>query len=498
MRLSTSFIVLSLAAAAAYLPLAASGQDAPLAERVLAVNADQVALGLEPVAEEAIELADEGVQFFQNGQTARCLERLDRALEISPSYFTARTRRGNLFFAIGDGVGAMEDATAMIAMAPTRPEGYDLRSKLAESQERWADAIRDATVMLTLPGEPATRSAMLARRAELHRRSGDLINAAVDFDRAVVLSGDEINLIFARSQFRQSLGDISGAMDDLRAVVRVHGPRRQIASAIVELIEASQTVLQSEPVTFAPGAAAAVQRQLLEEARVLAASRGITAAIAKLDAAIDLGPTASLYVERAILKMQTETFEATGSMEDAGAALQLDSRHRIANLIIAAQTLIDGDHAGALIDFNLLLEGVETSRLDGRLSQWGRRRDAVEKVIAAGGEDPGALYLAIAAIAEADGQWALAQACLKGVIRHGAGGGDPAVFQRLGIAKFRQGDVDMGLAYLDLHLAMEARATRRVATLTARAEIFDHLQRAQDAAVDREEAATWQDAPLQE
>jgi tetratricopeptide (TPR) repeat protein len=471
MRLSTSFIVLSLAAAAAYLPLAASGQDAPLAERVLAVNADQVALGLEPVAEEAIELADEGVQFFQNGQTARCLERLDRALEISPSYFTARTRRGNLFFAIGDGVGAMEDATAMIAMAPTRPEGYDLRSKLAESQERWADAIRDATVML---------------------------NAVVDFDRAVVLSGDEINLIFARSQFRQSLGDISGAMDDLRAVVRVHGPRRQIASAIVELIEASQTVLQSEPVTFAPGAAAAVQRQLLEEARVLAASRGITAAIAKLDAAIDLGPTASLYVERAILKMQTETFEATGSMEDAGAALQLDSRHRIANLIIAAQTLIDGDHAGALIDFNLLLEGVETSRLDGRLSQWGRRRDAVEKVIAAGGEDPGALYLAIAAIAEADGQWALAQACLKGVIRHGAGGGDPAVFQRLGIAKFRQGDVDMGLAYLDLHLAMEARATRRVATLTARAEIFDHLQRAQDAAVDREEAATWQDAPLQE
>jgi hypothetical protein len=130
--------------------------------------------------------------------------------------------------------------------------------------------------------------------------------------------------------------------------------------------------------------------------------------------------------------------------------------------------------------------------------EWGRRRDAVEKVIAAGGEDPGALYLAIAAIAEADGQWALAEACLKGVIRFGAGGGDPAVFQRLGVAQFRQGDVDMGLAYLDLHLAMDARVAHRIASLMARAEIFDHLQRAHDAAADREEAATLQDAPSQE
>ena len=126
--------------------------------------------------------------------------------------------------------------------------------------------------------------------------------------------------------------------------------------------------------------------------------------------------------------------------------------------------------------------------MDGRLMEWGRRRDAVEGVLAAGGDDPGELYIAIASIAQADGQWPLAEASLKGVIRLGAGSGDPAVFQRLGIAQFRQGKVEVALANLDLHLAMDARASHRVTSLMARAEIFEHLHRNHDAALDAAEA----------
>jgi tetratricopeptide (TPR) repeat protein len=173
----------------------------------------------------AMYFVGQAVQRWQADDLPGALERIDRALEISPGDLEWIEYRAAWRLATGDLPGAVADLDAAIEKNPNYAGFYLRRSQARYIQGRHDDALADATRAIEL--RPDWDSMPLNNRAYLRANVGrELEEALADIERALhLLSADDsttkLSYLDTRAFILHRLGRHEDALKDMEEAIRM-------------------------------------------------------------------------------------------------------------------------------------------------------------------------------------------------------------------------------------------------------------------------------------
>ena len=186
------------------------------------------------------------------GDLERALAEASSAVDIAPEYLPALFTRGDIRLALGDAMGAAEDYGAAARIDPLNPLAHAGQAQALGAQGDVEGAIDALTRALDIAGDNPD---YLAERARLHLDLEDVEAALADLERAAAAAPERVGvrLLYAdvlrfaerlddalavasaliqdqpglplayelRASVRMSLGDETGAMEDLATAIEI-------------------------------------------------------------------------------------------------------------------------------------------------------------------------------------------------------------------------------------------------------------------------------------
>ncbi|GEM_PF-234133 len=167
-------------------------------------------------------------------ETELKLAELDEALELFADYLPALQLRGETLFMEYRLDEAMADAERLIELAPTQPQGYDLKAKiLADDDDEEGAAQVAEDLLAAMPDRPDA----YFYASNIYRRIGNEERASELLDRQLELApGNRANIasLMARAQQRP-LSDMEGREEDLEAALEIDPDNINALTAMAEL-----------------------------------------------------------------------------------------------------------------------------------------------------------------------------------------------------------------------------------------------------------------------
>ncbi len=305
----------------------------------------------------------------------------------------------------GDAAAALARLDALVALDPT---SIELRVERAARRERLGDpagAAADLTEALALLGEgdPARRRALVEARVRLRRAAGEWAQALRELDALLAERPGEVELLFARAEVQQMLGDHAGAIASCssalaldprsyrgylisgRIGVRAH--RRTAAQDLDRAIELRPTLAEAYAlrarVAAADGVAAARIDELLEQAMRASEGGDLPARPDEPPEQAELRRARALtYATRAWTVPAGKRLTSREALELSERALGLDPLCDLAHTVRAEALLARRDPQGALLAIDRAVSlapiDVDARVIRARVLQAvGRREEAV-------------------------------------------------------------------------------------------------------------------------
>ncbi len=299
---------------------------------------DEVEALLAAFPENAQLLGVRGVAWLEQGQAARALVDLDRAVAIDPTQWHAWNNRGRTLAALGKLEDALASYTRAIELAPASTQALCNRGSTLSALGRNAEALADYDRALTLDdkaplawmgkGTVLLKDAHLSEaiaaldraieldtrlgeaylnRAMAHDQAGDATRAQRDLDRAAELRPRDARVYRNRGIFRLAHDDAAGAAVELDRALELDASDDYVhyrrAEVHLKLGELDQALAQFDRAIALRGR----PEYYLERGRLHARRGSFDLALADLDTPLERDPA---NVE--LRKQRTQVYYAMG------------------------------------------------------------------------------------------------------------------------------------------------------------------------------------------
>jgi tetratricopeptide (TPR) repeat protein len=238
---------------------------------------------------------------------------LEQALHKNPKNGMASYYMGVALENLGDKAAAEQEYKNAMANAPDVAEAAVNLGALYLDGKRWDDAIAVTQKGLTKRGDDP---ALHANMAFALRGKGDKPGAAVEYERAVKVIGDNAELRFAYGTLLLEMDNKPKAATELKAALASAGSNRALVASI---------------------------------GRSLGAAGAFAECVSALDKAIAAGDEVELRVRRGLCRHSLK--DETGAKSDFEAALKLDPKFGPAHYYLGESLLATGNAAQAVKEF---------------------------------------------------------------------------------------------------------------------------------------------------
>ncbi len=262
---------------------------------------------------DVFNLANEAAR---NGKHQEAIDLYTQAIGKDAGDFYAYLYRGRQKLMINDTLGALSDFKAASGLNSRHHTPYALIADIHYAQKAYGKA--KEYYAKAASNDPRRDSRNFYNTAVAKERTGEVISAMFEYDRALVVSQGMDEALYNRANVKQSLGDFKGAIEDY------------------------DQLLKLDPLF----AEAYFNRGLLH----VEFGRDVLA-FKDFSVAIELDPSYSdSYVNRGNLHFKDKRYEA--ALEDFNQALEFEPTNAHGYFGRALTRYILGDHQGALVDFD--------------------------------------------------------------------------------------------------------------------------------------------------
>ena len=130
---------------------------------------------------------DRGMAFLGQGEFAKAIADLNKAIEINPGYAEGYYNRGYIYDVQGKISGALSDYSKAIAMNPNYAVAYQNRSNVYAIQGDFARAVADINKTIELKPNDAEA---YNNRGSIYARQGEFTQALLDYNKALEIDHD--------------------------------------------------------------------------------------------------------------------------------------------------------------------------------------------------------------------------------------------------------------------------------------------------------------------
>ena len=278
------------------------------------------------------------------------IEACTQMINAAPDFAWGYAERGRLRAQKDQRAEALADLEKGLGLNPKLIQFRELRAGLREEKELWAGAIEDYSALLA-PG--LAKAELYASRGRCYRKLGQIIEAFIDFTKAVELNPNyawaqteraEISVL--RKEWEVAIHAATEAIRVNPGYVWAWSARAQAQAGKGEAAQALADFAQA--IELAPNVASLYR----ERGILLLKSPPTDAALQDLSKALELEPTdkGSLALRAEIFSREKKYAEA---IQDYDRLLQMDSKATKLYAARAELKLANGDEEGAKADWAL-------------------------------------------------------------------------------------------------------------------------------------------------
>jgi tetratricopeptide (TPR) repeat protein len=183
-----------------------------------------------------------GLEKFQADNLQGAIEDFDLAIVSAPQDPQLYFNRGFVKNTINDYAGALADLDRAIELKPDFAEAIAKRAYVREKLNDFEGSLRDYDRAIEL--SPSSEELYVERGILKHMQLKDIPSALIDYDKAVSLDPQDAYNYGFRGLAKRDLGDVRGAIEDLRQGVSL--AREQGDSELAQLFDESLQVLLAQ------------------------------------------------------------------------------------------------------------------------------------------------------------------------------------------------------------------------------------------------------------
>lgn len=267
-----------------------------------------------PAAEKSTPEVDRAISAIKANDFKSAKGALEQALSKNPKNGTASYYMGVVLENLGDKTGAEQRYKDAMTSAPDLIEASINLGALYLDQSKWDDAIAVTQKGLARHSEDP---ALHANMALALRGKGDKEGAAMEYEKAVKVVGDNADLRFGYGSLLLEMGNKPKAITELKAALGSAGSNRALLASI---------------------------------GRMLGSAGAFADCVAALDKAISAGDDAELRVRRGLCRHSMK--DESGAKSDFEAATKANPKFAPAHYYLGESLLAAGNTAQAIKEFD--------------------------------------------------------------------------------------------------------------------------------------------------